>query len=213
MSLLGPLTAWGAGDLEDRLLSEAASGKRRSFDRLVRLHERPLRGYVTRRAGPDAAEDVLQETWLAAWNALADLRGRSRFKAWLFGIAAHKCTDHLRARGRAATVDMSQCLEETAVGPGALPLGSGPARDPYAQAELRHLVDEALAQLPANQREVLEMYYYGEFTLLEIAGLLKRNLNTVKYQFYRAHAQVADRLGQDTSTIEVPAPGVGGRRP
>lgn len=209
MGLLGPFTAW-RGDHEDRLLREATNGRRDAFDRLAELHRRPLRGYIARRVGPDTAEDVLQETWLAAWNALAELRGRSRFKAWLFGIAAHKCTDYLRARGRAATVDMSQCLEETADHLGAL---GRSASDPYAQAELRHVVDEALAQLPQNQREILEMYYYAELTLQEIASLLSRNLNTVKYQFYRAHAQVAERLAEDAHTLDILAPGRGGVRP
>jgi RNA polymerase sigma-70 factor (ECF subfamily) len=228
VSLLGRLTAWRTGESrelgapiretaisgsEDRLLGEAASGRRDAFDRLARLHERTLRGYVSRRVGPDAAEDVLQETWLAAWNALADLRGRSRFKAWLFGIAAHKCTDHLRVRGRAAIVDIGFSLEDAAAQSRAPDASGTAARDPYAQAELRHVVDEALAQLPPNQREVLEMYYYAELTLLEIANLLGRNLNTVKYQFYRAHTQVAARLQEDAHTADVLAPGRGGRTP
>ena len=60
-------------------------------------------------------------------------------------------------------------------------------------------MDEALLKLPENQREVLEMYYFAELTLPEIAGLLDRNLNTVKYQFYRAHTQVAEQLQESAS--------------
>ncbi len=191
MSLLGPLKAWGRGQSEDRLLIAAQAGEKEAFDQLTRIHQRALRGYVARRVGPDAAEDVLQETWIAVWNALSELRGRSRFKAWVFGIAAHKCTDHLRARGRSATVDAPQGLDELA----------RQDRDPYAAAELKQLVGAALVKLPDSQREVLEMYYFAELTLPEIAGLLGRNLNTVKYQFYRAHAQVAEQL-QETALDE-----------
>jgi len=203
VSLLGPFTAWGRGQSEDRLLAAAQAGEKDAFDRLARIHQRALRGYVARRVGPDAAEDVLQETWLAVWNALRELRGRSRFKAWVFGIAAHKCTDYLRARGRSATVDAPAAFDQ-AVNPA--------GRDPYAAAELKHIVDAALFKLPENQREVLEMYYYAELTLPEIAELLGRNLNTVKYQFYRAHAQVAAQL-QEAESGESMILGRGDGRP
>ena len=48
--------------------------------------------------------------------------------------------------------------------------------------------------LPEVQREVLELYYYAELTLAEIAEVCGRHESTVKYQFYRAHAQVAQQL-------------------
>jgi RNA polymerase sigma factor (sigma-70 family) len=55
----------------------------------------------------------------------------------------------------------------------------------------------ALRTLPEAQREVVELYYYAELTLPEIATSLNRNLNTVKYQFYRAHQAVARELGPE----------------
>lgn len=60
---------------------------------------------------------------------------------------------------------------------------------------IRESVRAALSKLQDAQREVVELYYYAELTLPEIAEALKRNLNTVKYQFYRAHDQVARELG------------------
>ncbi len=51
--------------------------------------------------------------------------------------------------------------------------------------------------MPGAQREVLELYYYAELTLPEIAAALGRNLNTVKYQFYRAHALAAEGLAAE----------------
>lgn len=199
MNLLGPLAPWSGSGQEEKLLAAAQRGDRGAFDRLARSYHRTLRGYLARRVGPDAAEDVLQETWIAAWNALPELRGRSRFRAWVFGIAAHKSADHLRARSRTATVDMPNGLEEIAGYPGSRPGAGAAGKDPYAQAELRQIVGDALAQLPESQREVLEMYYYMELTLVEIATALKRNLNTVKYQFYRAHAQVSARLPEEAA--------------
>ena len=68
------------------------------------------------------------------------------------------------------------------------------APDPFEATVRAQVVRAALSELPEAQREVLELYYYAELTLAEIADSLGRNLNTVKHQFYRAHAMAADRL-------------------
>ena len=117
---------------------------------------------------------------MAGWGALPTYRGQARFKAWLYAIARHKCLDHRRAQKQSAAEELS---EET---PG-LPM----SEDAYAAADRAQAVRTALAGLPDTQQEVLELYFYAELTLPEIAELLGRNLNTVKYQFYRAHAQAA----------------------
>ncbi len=172
-------------DAEAGLVTAAQRGERRAFDTLVRSHQTLLRAFLTRRVGPEAVEDVLQETWLAAWAALPGFHGRSRFKAWLFSIAQHKIQDHFRARGRSETEALDENVSSEDVG----------QRDPYAAVDLRHTVLTMLSPLPDAQREVLEMYYYAELTLPEIAQALGRNQNTVKYQFYRAHELVAEGLG------------------
>jgi RNA polymerase sigma-70 factor (ECF subfamily) len=168
---------------ELRLASAAKRGDRRAFDALVAIHETPLRGFVTRRLASHLVDDVLQDIWLAAWNSIGSFKGRSRFKAWLYQIAVHKCADTQRAK-------MIPTL---------------PIHEPYVEANLpgtsfhegadnRHDVNQALLALPDSQREVLELYYYADLTLAEISGALGRNLNTVKYHFYKAHATVADIL-------------------
>jgi len=173
-----------AGDGEAARVRAARRGDRRAFDSLVHAYERPLRGFLVRRAGTEAADDIFQETLIAAWNALPKFAGRSGFKAWLFGIALHKATDAQRAQGRTPTESWSDLTENL--------LPAGP--DPFVAADLKHSVQATLAQLLPVQREVLELYYYAELSLPEIAESLGRNLNTVKYQFYRAHAQAADGL-------------------
>ena len=171
------------GDGDAALARSAGRGNRRAFDALVHAHNCLLRGFLVRRVGSEAADDVLQETWLAAWTALPGFAGRSRFKAWLFGIAAHKAADAQRAQSR-APVPWPEGADE---------ILSTPA-DPFAAADLKRSVQATLATLPSAQREVLELYYYAELTLPEIAAALERNLNTVKYQFYQAHAKAGDGL-------------------
>lgn len=169
---------------ETKLVSEAQRGSREAFDALVRTHERLLRGFLMRRVGANAVDDVLQETWFAGWTALPRYNRRSRFKAWIFAIAYHKCADHQRSRARGV---MEAPLEE------ADRLGVV-QRDAYADADLRETVRALLAQLPAEQREVMEVYYFAGLTLAEVAQVLDRNINTVKTQFYRAHTLAAQSL-------------------
>lgn len=64
----------------------------------------------------------------------------------------------------------------------------------YAAAEARETVRIVVDTLPTAQREVLDLYYWAELTLPEIANVLNRNLNTVKYQFYRGHDLVAQGM-------------------
>lgn len=173
--------SWGGA--EARLVQSARQGDRAAFDRLMRSHAGPLRGFLSRQVGPDAAEDVFQETWIAGWEALKTYRGQARFKAWLYAIARHKCLDYQRAQKRSAAEELSEATD-------GLPF----QQDAFANADRVQAVRAALAGLPKPQQEVLELYFYAELTLPEIAETLERNLNTVKYQFYRAHAQAAHAL-------------------
>ena len=183
------------GGGEAALVARARRGDRNAFDALVRTHHDPLAGFLARRLGGnvEAAADIVQETLLAAWGALPKFDGRSRFKTWLYGIALHKCADHARREKRRGEItqavggDVAQTAREEAA-------GGHSVEDLYIAAQLREAVQALLVQLPPSQREVIEMYYYADLTLPEIAQALKRNLNTVKYQFYRAHAVVARAL-------------------
>ncbi len=135
------------------------------------------------RVGSDAVDDIVQDTWTACWLALPKFGERSRFKAWLYGIAANKCVDYFRARGRRDETSLHDAPE--------IPH----KESAFGAIEDRDAVMAALGRLPEAQREVVDLYYYADLTLPEIAEALKRNLNTVKYQFYRAHQQVAQELG------------------
>ena len=184
MTLANQFTLWmrGLSDPDIALLDKARRGQQSAFEALICQYRSLLHGFIARRVGQGAAEDVMQETLIACWTGLEQYAGRSRFKAWLFGIAAHKCADHHRKRGQTVRQEEELPLD--------LPDGS----NVYEEIELREEVQEMLKRLPNAQREVLELYYYAELSLPEIADALGRNLNTVKYQFYRAHEKAANEL-------------------
>lgn len=173
-----------------RLVAQARDGSRDAFDQLMLLHEARLRAFLCVRVDNDAIEDTLQETRIAAYLALPKFGGKSRFKVWLFGIAHHKCADHYRsARGR-----------EDAVSYEAAGLDTSDPLDRYAAADSKILVAQLLKTLSESQTEVLELYYFADLTLSEIAMILDRSLNTIKARFYRAHAAAARAIPGDSET-------------
>lgn len=172
---------------EQALVVEAQGGSRRAFDALARVYTPLLRRFLASRVSASVVDDVLQDMLLAAWTGLPAYTRRSRFKAWLFAIAVHKCTDHYRQRGRSAN-DVP--LEQADF----LPIAPDGRTDAYTAIEQQMDVRGALDLLPPEQREVLELYYFAELSLPETANALGRNLNTVKYQFYRAHTLAGEHL-------------------
>jgi len=121
------------------------------------------------------AEDVLQEAWAQVWKSAASYDAqRGTVGAWLMTVARSRALDRYRAaasRGRA--LDQA----ETVMAP------PGAAPDPAAQTEQAQLgqhMRAALAQLPGEQRQVLELAYWGGLSQSEIAAQLGRPLGTVK---------------------------------
>ena len=180
------LSQWlglGAGaDPDADLVRKAKGGSQSAFDALRRNHDKLLGGFVARRVGSASADDIVQDIWIACWKAMPQFAGKAKFKVWLYGIAAHKCTDSIRSKIVERSRTAESLPEEIA------------APDQYKGIDLRSSVQSALQTLPDDQREVLELYFYAELTLAEIAKTLNRNLNTVKYQFYRSHQLVAAEI-------------------
>ncbi len=166
------------------LLATARSGNRAAFDSLAEAYGPELERFLKARTQASEAEDVLQEVWIAAWQSLPTFDGKSQLRTWLFAIAANKLKDHLRQRNRRApevellVVDRDLELKES----------------PYRDAEVCETLKGLLAKLTPKQYEVLSLYYRFGFTLPEIGSVLDRNVNTVKAQFYQAHAKLADAI-------------------
>lgn len=173
---------------EQKFVLAAQKGDRSAFDALARNYTPLLRGFLLRRVPQETTDDILQETLLAAWISLPSYSHRARFKAWLLAIAARKCVDFYRVRGR---VSVEVPLEE-------FENEAGMQKDAYAAVDRKQAIQSVLLLLPIEQREVIDLYYYAELSLPEVAQALERNLNTVKYQFYRAHAVVERELSEQS---------------
>ena len=196
--------------LGDGTLARARAGDEEAFRELTDPHRRELQLHCYRILGTmQDAEDLVQETLLAAWRGLEAFEGRASVRAWLYQIATNRCLNALRAKSRRPqeVPAMAQPLEPTRWTeplrlepyPDAL-LDEIPDRTPGPSAryeakeasELAFMV--ALQHLPPRQRAALVLRDVLGFPTAEIAEMLDTGEASVKGVLQRARATVETRL-------------------
>ncbi|WP_238008201.1 sigma-70 family RNA polymerase sigma factor [Dactylosporangium sp. AC04546] len=137
------------------------------------------------------AEDVTQATFVAAWLGRAGFDpARGSLLGWLLGIARRKIVDHLRAAARDDRIAESARSLAFFV----------PAAAPPEAVVDRLVVADELAQLPGDQRRVLELAFYDDLTHQQIAAVTGLPLGTVKSHLRRGMARLRDRWEVDGVT-------------
>lgn len=167
---------------EAALIDSARAGDRASFDVLVDRYRPKVRAYLVRRLPSADVDDVLQETLVAAWKAVAAYEGRSEFKTWLIAITQYKLQDHFR-RQRVPHADIDALSHEPSA-----------VENAFEQFDLAETVRPVLEGLAPPKAAILELYYGQRMTFEEIARHIGKNTSTVKYHFYQAHETVAAAL-------------------
>ena len=186
---------------DQHLIATLHAGDPAALETLYDLHAAVVFGLLARIVGDrSSAEDLLQEVFLRAWrNAASYHPERGQVRSWLLGIAHHAALNELRRRRRHPG-DAPAAHNEA--GTTAL-LGFTDPRPEPAEiawvAERRNHIAGALAELPEEQRKVIELYATG-FSQAEIAHQLAEPLGTVKSRMRRGllHLrEIAHRLGLD----------------
>jgi RNA polymerase sigma factor (sigma-70 family) len=126
---------------------------------------------------PGLAEDMVQESFLKIWNNAANFDpSRGSLRSWLLTSVRNRAIDQLR--GRAAHE-----RQEVDLGGAESQSGRGPGTDPWHEVSLtmeRDAVTEALRRLPVEQKQAVELAYYGGYTAREIAEISKVPVSTIK---------------------------------
>jgi RNA polymerase sigma-70 factor (ECF subfamily) len=141
----------------------------------------------------DVAEDIVQETFLAALKSAKGFKGRSSAYTWLCSIAYHKVADHYRRQSRERkrmvsgvdvdTVDVSENP------------GTQPQPDSLIEsAETRQVVNEALAKLPWDYRQVLILKYVEELSVQEISQIMDRSPKSIEGLLTRSRKALQTQL-------------------
>ena len=179
---------------DECLVERMRTGCHPAFEELYARHRGPLLVYCRRILGsPHEAEDAVQQTFLAAYRELGRLEPCPPVRAWLFGVARHRCLAALRARRACPPAVVQEHGAESLEPSVAL------------REDLRALLDD-VAELPHDQRSALVLTELGDRSHAEIAPLLGCPPRKVKALVFQARASLtAGRAARETPCTEIRA--------
>lgn len=171
---------------EKDLICRAARGDAEAFRQLVEAYQTPAYRLAARMCGPDSAEDVTQEAFLAAWRALPEFRGDCRFSTWLYRLVSNAAIDCLRREKKHRDTGDVDDLE--------LPDGGPSPQEQAERSDTRDAVRRALDRLSPEHRQVLLLRFMQELDYGEIARALNVSEGTVKSRINRAKSKLREVL-------------------
>jgi RNA polymerase sigma-70 factor, ECF subfamily len=184
---------------EARLVSEALGGSQSAFEQIVRRYQRPVLSLIVRMTGDRAlAEDLAQETFVKALNAIDSYRPEFKFSSWIFKIGNNAAIDHLRRReldtlslDGSPHAETPEAMQATALQIGARqesPLDTVEAK------ELGGAIEAAIGALRPEYRSCILLRHVEGRPYEEIAEILDLPLGTVKTYIHRARNELREAL-------------------
>lgn len=184
----------------DDLLRRAGRHDPEALSRLVELYSPRVFGLLHRlTADRDAAEDLLQETFLRVVRTIGRYEHVGKFEPWLFRIAANLARDRGRQRGRRAApqaLDAAACAGGRAATAPDTAGGEDP-RQRLVRDEARERLAAGLERLSDVEREIVLLRYFSELPFREIAELLGIPLGTALARAHRALKHLRTALAED----------------
>ena len=173
--------------IEQDILHRALAGDDEAYAQVVEVYQTPVYNLCYRMLGESGeAEDAAQETFWRAYQALNRYDRQRPFGTWLLSIAAHFCIDQQRKR-RLPTYELDEVTEETFPDPTPNP------EKAVGQLEQDRLLHQLLASLNTQDRAVLVLRYWNDFSEEEIGQALSLTVSAVKSRLHRARLLLAQR--------------------
>lgn len=175
-------------NIEDqKIIAEYMAGNEEAFELLLKKHLNSLYNFIIRYAWNQAdAEDITQEVFIKVWKNLKKYNPEKNFRPWIFQIAKNTALDFLRkrkSRPQATYNDFLEAggnLENQYTDPSPLPA------EKIIVLEKSNELHKFIKSLPDIYRITLELHFWEEFSLKEIADILNEPLDTVKSRYRRA---------------------------
>ena len=181
---------------ETKLVQKLRSGDSAAMEEFYNIYRSRLYTLVLEQVGRDeaAAEDLVQEVFIAALGSLDKFRGDSQLYTWLRSIALHKIKDLYRRQARepkpeksSPDFDAMKHLEQIG--------DNKPATSTVMESEeVRQSVHQALADLPQDYQEVLVLKYLKDMPVLAISEIMGRSPKSVEGLLSRARKAMRDNL-------------------
>ncbi len=186
MSIPGVVSARTEQD-DAELVAASQAGDQDAFAQLVQRHQRRVFNLVFRMLQQyEEANEITQETFLAAWQGLPTFRGDSRFSTWLYRIAYNCCLKQLEQRRRDKALQLAMQTEQISA--------HEQINNELEAHDCQSLVREHLSMLPAKYRIVLVLRHLQDMTYEEMAEILTMPIGTIKTHLFRARNLLKERL-------------------
>ena len=186
-------------DSDAVLAARALKGDRSAFNHFVRRHQEALYRFIRRYVGDaDEAHDLLQETFVSAWQALGRYDPRRPTGTWLRRIALNKCRDWGRRRVVRRFFYGARTLDDITSTPDA---SGSPGADDDNEVALARL-DRAIAALPGQLKEPLLLTAFEGLSQAEAGEALGISAKAVETRVYRARKLLAEALKADGLDVD-----------
>jgi RNA polymerase sigma factor (sigma-70 family) len=185
-----PMAAF-ANESDAELLEAWRGGDNSAGNELVRRHFMAVYRFFVNKAGDDV-DDLIQRTFLACVEGRDRFRADSTLKSYVLGIARNQLLMHIRRRQRRETSTSSDELSVAEV------MGS-PSRVMVDREEEKLLL-QSLRQIPVDLQCVVELYYWEQLSIAQMAEILEVPAGTVKSRLHRAR----DLLRQQLMSMDIP---------
>jgi RNA polymerase sigma-70 factor (ECF subfamily) len=183
---------------ESALVTEAKAGSYAAFEELVNRYEKKIyRLGMNITGSPEDAEDVLQETFLKAFEHLPEFREDARFYTWIVRIAVNEALMKLRKRRASKEVPVEDSEDDE----GAVTVREFADWKPnpeqqLARAELENILQNAIRALPLSFRTVFYLRDVEDLSTEETAELLNLSVGAVKARLFRARLRLREDLSK-----------------
>jgi RNA polymerase sigma-70 factor, ECF subfamily len=179
----------------DKLIKKYLDGEEGAFGELIGRYLSPVFNFLFRLVGdPAVAQDLSQETFIKAWKNLEKFDADRNFKTWLFAIARNTAYDYFKKK---KTIPFSSFIDEKGnnqleniINENILP------DELLMKKNAAEIMEKQLQEIPKRYQVILMLHYKEDFTLQEIAEILKIPYNTVKSQHQRGLMRLKELLVQ-----------------
>ncbi|HSY43103.1 MAG TPA: sigma-70 family RNA polymerase sigma factor [Candidatus Acidoferrum sp.] len=184
-------------DPDAALMLRVKRGDRAAFAELVDKYKQPVVNFIFRSLRDEAeAEDLAQNVFLQVYKSRSRYKQTAKFSTWLFTIARNLCLNELRRRSR----HPAESLEETHTENEDQPARQFEDKSQLAapeevlHGELAQKIEEALGELPENQRSAILLCRQDDLSYEEIAKVLRCSLSATKSLIHRGREALKEKL-------------------
>ena len=180
---------------DDVLVKQAIGGDEQSYKQLVEKYRRALHFHILKMVSDrEQVEDLVQETFVKAFDNLNSYNTNYAFSTWLYRIATNHTIDYLRKK-KLQTLSIDEPVK-TKSGEMEMQLPDDSARTDrdIIQKQRKKMVQQAIAELPKKYRKVIQLRHMEEKSYQEISEVLDKPLGTVKAHIFRAREMLYKAL-------------------